>query len=226
MIKVTFVTIHPEFVKAYFDFGVFSSAIKKRLATIEVLNLRDFATDKHGSVDDTPYGGGDSMVMRPEPLKAALQTISSPYVLMPSAGGKPWTADLAKNTIAKNNHVVIICGRFAGIDQRFVDLYVDQEVSFGDFVISGGELPGLMMVDSCLRLIPGVLGNDQSALDDSFGDGMNGLLEYPIYTKPQVFEGVKVPEVLLSGNHQKIERWRKQQALEKTKRNRPDLLKD
>ncbi len=224
MKTISFITLHPGIVEAYTRFGVFRAAERLGLH-IKAIPLRNFAVDKHGSVDDTPFGGGDGMVLRPEPLSDAIKSVvGSKRVIYTSPSGRPWKQAIAEEfaTLPEEN-LVFIAGRFAGIDQRFVDRYVDDEFTLGDFVVSGGELPCLMIADSILRQVPGVLGNFQSAQDDSFSAGMRDLLEYPLYTKPHVFEGEAVPEVLLSGDHNRISTWRKERAQEKTKRLRPDL---
>ena len=224
MKTLTFITIHPAFIEAYCRFGVFRAAEKLGIQT-HAINLRNFAVDKHGSVDDTPFGGGDGMVLRPEPLAEAVKAIQgSKKVIYTSPSGKLWKQSMAEAYAQSEvDHLVFIAGRFAGVDQRFLDRYVDEEISLGDFVVSGGELPCLLMADSILRQVPGVLGNAQSAKEDSFSGALKGLLEYPLYTKPPIFEGAQVPDVLLSGDHQKILEWRRQQTLEKTRRLRPDL---
>jgi tRNA (guanine37-N1)-methyltransferase len=226
--KFNFVTIHPNFMASYSEFGVFSSALKNSLAQIKQINLRDYATDKHGTVDDSPYGGGDGMVMKPDILASAVQEIENRYVVFTGPSGKKFSQKDAKDLfdVAKSGkEITFVCGRFGGVDQRFMDQYVDVEYSLGDFVISGGELPSLMICDSILRFIPGVLGNSESYEQDSFSEAYEGGLEYPQYTKPREFEGIEVPEVLLSGNHKAIEDWRKDQSLSKTKSLRPDLFK-
>lgn len=221
-----FFTVHPLFIEAYAKFGVFKSAGRGGVE-ISAVNLRAHAVDKHGSVDDTPFGGGDGMVLRPEPLVSALQSFTRPRkVFVTSPSGRPWTQADAERFANSDEDLIFISGRFAGIDQRFLENYVDEDISLGDFVISGGELATLTLADSILRLIPGVLGNFQSAKEDSFSDEMKGLLEYPLYTKPLEFEGKKVPEVLLSGDHAKISAWRKAEAIKKTESLRPDLLKE
>jgi tRNA (guanine37-N1)-methyltransferase len=218
-----FLTVHPAFIESYAKFGVFRAA-ERAGVTIRPINLRSYAVDKHGSVDDYPFGGGDGMVLRPEPLSAAIQEFSGPKkVFITSPSGRPWTHADAVRYASSDEHLIFVSGRFAGVDQRFLDHYVDEDISLGDFVISGGELPSLTLADSILRLVPGVLGNIKSAKEDSFGEELSGLLEYPLYTKPLDFEGHTVPEVLLSGDHAKISTWRKDQALRKTERLRPDL---
>lgn len=225
--SVSFVTIHPCFIQAYFDFGIMASASHVG-CELQAINLRDYALDKRGSVDDHPYGGGDGMVMRPEPMKAALDKLPKNAIcIAPSPSGKIWTQEHCLEFAQKlrSQPLVFLCGRFAGLDQRILDSYVDYEFSAGDYVVSGGELPALLMADSILRQCPGVLGNAVSATCDSFGEGMGGLLEYPLYTRPRDFEGKLVPEVLCSGDRARIEAWRRLQSRQTTARLRPDLLK-
>lgn len=218
-------TIHPKIVDAYAQFGVLRAAKDKGLAEVRGIDLRDYAVDKHGSVDDSPYGGGDGMVMRPEPLANALDALGAPkpLVILTSPAGKPWTHAEAARLAALDRPLAFVCGRFAGVDQRFVDLYVDEEYSVGDVVLAGGELPALMMIDSLLRLVPGTLGHADSATNDSFAAGCGGGLEHPLYTRPAEFRGVKVPDVLLSGDHAKIAAWRAKEAERRTRARRPDL---
>lgn len=217
-------TIHPDFIEAYGRFGVIRSARDRKIADVRAIDLRDYAVDKHASVDAPPYGGGDGMVMRPEPLADAVKALSGePIVILTSPAGKPWTHADALRFARLEKPLVFVCGRFAGVDQRFVDRYVHEQFSCGDVVLSGGELPALMMVDAILRLIPGVLGHADSARLDSFGDDFGGGLEHPLYTRPPLFEGVGVPDVLLSGDHKKIEAWRRAEAEARTRALRPDL---
>ena len=231
MRKISFITIHPKIIEAYRQFGVVKSAETGSLAEISVIDLRDFAADKHGSVDAAPYGGGDGMVMRVDCLSSALEHVRTVFlegnkgkVLFTSPSGKLWDQTEAQKFAGSDEPVVFICGRFAGVDQRFIDAYVDAEYSIGDVVLAGGELPALMMAESILRLVPGVLGHERSAKDDSFGEGLDGLLEYPSYTRPPEWNGRKVPDVLMSGNHQAIKSWRRDESIKKTKKLRPDLL--
>ena len=225
MLKLAFISIHPEFINAYKSFGVFASAERQSLAKIDVFNLRNYAKDRHGSVDDRPYGGGDGMILRPDILAKSICTLpyEKPIVIFTSPCGKPFTQGDANRLLALNKPLALVCGRFGGCDQRFIDQYVDEEFSLGDFVISGGELPCLSIADSILRLIPGVLGHRESAAYDSFGTAMKNQLEGPQFTRPLEFEGQAVPEVLRSGNHKDIETWRRMQSSELTKRLRPDL---
>lgn len=228
---IAFVTIHPGFIESYREFGVVKSAESLGLADILPINLRDFAVDKYGSVDDAPYGGGDGMIMRPDCLGEALDFIrekklsgEKPIVIYTSPAGRPWNQSAAVRLANLRSPLVFICGRFGGVDQRFIDQCVDEQFSIGDVVLAGGELPALMMSESVLRLVPGVLGHQESAINDSFGPGMNGRLEYPSYTRPSDWCGHKVPDVLLSGNHEAIQKWRKNQSILITKNLRPDLI--
>lgn len=229
--NIDFVSVHPRFLESYSQFGVFKSAARNSLCSFSFVDLRQFAVDSHASVDASPYGGGDGMVLRPEPLRDAVNFIeperTQRIVVVTGPSGIPFKqtdADKLLEGMRCGRRLILVCGRFAGFDQRWLDRYVDAEFSFGDVVISGGELPSLMIADATLRLIPGVLGNQESAACDSFGCGVDGGLEYPLYTRPATFEGIAVPEVLLSGDHARIREWRKAQAFEKTKRLRPDLL--
>jgi tRNA (guanine37-N1)-methyltransferase len=231
MRRISIISIHPEFISSYSSFGVVRSAREQGLAQIKSVNLRDYSEGKYRRVDDVPFGGGESMVMLAEPLAKAVRSLTAEYgekplVILTSPAGKTWTHADAATLAASPRPVVIVCGRFAGVDQRFIDHYVDVEYSFGDFVVSGGELPALMLVDSVLRLIPGVLGDQKSATCDSFAAGFAGQLEHPVYTRPPVFEGMSVPDVLLSGHHGKIEAWRQEESLKRTRVRRPDLLKN
>jgi tRNA (guanine37-N1)-methyltransferase len=233
--RIAVITVHPAFVDSYGRFGVVRAARERGLAQVDAVALRDYAVDKHGSVDDTPYGGGDGMVMRPEPLRDAVMKLGAravaessgaddPLVILTTPAGKPWTHAEAARLAASARPLIFVCGRFAGVDQRFVDRYVHAQYSCGDVVLSGGELPALMMIDSVLRLVPGVLGHADSARLDSFAEGFDGQLEHPLYTRPPEFEGLKVPDVLLSGDHAAIERWRRDEARRRTAELRPDLI--
>lgn len=226
-VEAHIITIMPSFVEAYRQFGVVKAAEAAAQLTLEVSDLRDFAIDARGTVDDKPYGGGDGMVLRPEPLAASLRAIpQKPYVIYTSPKGRPFTTAAAERLAQLSQPLAFICGRFAGIDQRIEDGFVDEVFSLGDFVISGGELPVLMMVDAICRSLPGVLGSPASYSNDSLGQGMAGGLEYPLYTRPETFEGVSVPPELLSGDHQRIAAWRKKAATELTAKLRPDLIED
>lgn len=210
--------------------SLLGKASERGLAEFRLWQIRDFAKDKHRSVDDTPYGGGEGMLLRVDVLydawKAALPAKSADSItLLTSPQGRPLTQDMAKS-LAAYKKIVLVCGHYEGVDERFVELCVDQEVSIGDYVLTGGELPALVVVDAVTRLIPGVVGNQDSVARDTFELGHEGerLLKYPQYTRPREFNGLSVPEVLLGGNHSEIAEWRERQSRERTERKRPDLL--
>ncbi len=202
--------------------SIIGRAQEKELIEINTTNIRDFSENKHKKVDDTPYGGGAGMVMMPDVVYRAYQSIKSENakVIYMSPQGKRLDQKKVED-LSKESHLIILCGHYEGIDQRVIDKIVDEEISIGDYVLTGGEIPAMVLIDSVSRYVKGVLKED-SIKEESFS---NGLLEYPQYTRPEVFEGEKVPEVLLSGNHQNIDKWRKEKSLEITKLKRPDLLK-
>ena len=219
--KFDVLTLFPEMFDCL-NQSVIGRAVEKELIDINLVNIRDFSNNKHKKVDDTPYGGGSGMVMMPDVVYRAFQSVKSEKakVIYMSPQGK--TLDKKKvEDLAKQEHLIILCGHYEGIDQRVLDKIVDEEVSIGDYVLTGGEIPAMVLIDSVSRYIKGVL-NEDSIKEESFS---NGLLEYPQYTRPENFEGEKVPEILLSGNHQNIDKWRKEKSLEITKKKRPDLLK-
>lgn len=221
--KVDILTIFPDFFSSPLDSSILKRAKDCGKVKINVVNLRDFASDKHKSTDDTPFGGGAGMVLMVEPLYKALESVvekKDEKIIMTSAFGKKFSQDMAKN-FSTLKHLILICGHYKGVDERIKELFTMEEVSVGDYVLSGGEFASLVILDAVVRLIPGVLGNFDSAITDSFYEG---ILGYPQYTRPAEFMGLKVPEVLLSGNHEKIRLWRKKEALKKTFLNRPDLL--
>ena len=230
--KIDVLTIFPEFFTQVFDFGIIRRAKLAGIVEINVHDIRSFALDKHQMTDDRPFGGGDGMVMKPEPIFAAVENLlgtsergsfpSGTRVVMLSPQGKPLTQSIAKEFADDAKHIVFICGRYEGIDERVNDALVTDEISIGDYVLSGGEPAAIVLTDAIVRLLPEALGSETSAENDSFS---NGLLDCPHYTRPAEFRGMKVPEVLLNGNHAEIEKWRRQMALEKTRKNRPDLLK-
>lgn len=225
MLKTSFLTVHPAFVASYAQFGVLKGAKDAASLAIEVLNLRDFAVDKHGTIDSPPYGGGDGMVLRCEPLTAAVESLpEKPLLIVPDPSARPFTQVDATRFSKSERPLCFVCGRFSGIDQRFLDLHEHESFSLGDYVVSGGELPALMMLDAIARHLPGALGNAASARDDSFGEGLEGLLEYPLYTRPTTFRGLEVPPILLSGDHAAIAKWRRQKSHERTREKRPDLF--
>ena len=222
--RIDIITIFPEMFKSILNESILKRAQEKKKVVIRLHNLRDYTTDKHKKVDDRPFGGGPGMVMTPQPFFDALKKIKGKRkakVILMCPSGKTFTQKYAKN-LAKNKNLIILCGHYEGMDERVREKLVDENISIGDYVLTGGELPALVLVDCLVRLIPGVLGKEMSLWDESFE---NGLLEYPQYTRPANFRGIKVPNVLLSGNHRDIEEWRKQESMKKTKKYRPDLLK-
>lgn len=225
MITFSVITVHPSFVEHYSSFGVLKRAMDQGSMKLQGIDLRDYAVDARGSVDDRPYGGGDGMVMRCEPFSKAITALKPDRVIALSPAGKKWTQSEAERFAGKSDaHIAFACGRFAGIDQRFHDLYVDEEYSLGDFIVSGGELGALLLIDSIARLLPGATHHPMSPKEDSFSKELAFGLEYPVYTRPACFEGLSVPEVLASGDHKKIAHWRKKAALERTERLRPELI--
>jgi tRNA (guanine37-N1)-methyltransferase len=223
--KVDIVTIFPRMVEAGLAEGVVGRARERGLIDIAVRNLRDYTTDRHHVVDDVPFGGGPGMVMKPEPFFAALASIRElrggpEAVVLLSPAGEQFSQAMARQ-FAAMSHLVLLCGRYEGIDERVREGLATHEVSIGDYVLSGGEVPALAIVDAMARLVPGVVGDEQSVEGDSFA---RGLLDYPHYTRPAEFAGRKVPEVLLSGHHGEIRRWRREAALDRTIERRPDLL--
>jgi len=223
--KITIATIHPELIKTYCEFGPLATCLRKNLLELKVINLRDFAVDKHGTVDGKPFGGDDGMVLRPEPLAAAIESAGPAHVILTCPQGKTWKQSKAESFTTKYEHLFFICGRFSGVDQRIKDLYVDEEISCGDFILSGGELAALLITDSIGRLLPEALGNEKSSLNDSFSQSYEGMLEQPLYTKPRVFKGKEVPAVLLSGNHEKIRKWQEEERTKQTIKKRQDILR-
>lgn len=217
------ITIFPNIFKPIFNESILKRAQQKNKVKLLVHDLRQFTKDKHKKVDDRPFGGGPGMVMGPQPLFDAVKKVKGrrkSKVIFMCPTGKPLTQKYAKK-LAKEKNLVIICGHYEGIDERVRKEIVDESISIGDYVLTGGELPAMVLVDCLTRLIPGVLGKEESLADESFEQN---LLEYPQYTRPANFRGKKVPNVLLSGNHEAIKKWRYEQALKKTKKNRPDLL--
>ena len=224
--KIDAISIFPEFFDVL-EISLLGKAQESGLISFEAHNLRDFTHDRHKTVDDTPYGGGAGMLMKPEPWGEAFDQIigkDRPVVIFTSPAGKPFNQELA-GELSQREHLVFACGRYEGIDQRVVDyagtIAEVHEISIGDFVLNGGEVAAVAMIEAIARLIPGVIGNNESLAEESHNDG---LLEAPSYTKPQNWRGLEVPEMLLSGHHAEIEKWRKAQSLERTKQNRPDLL--
>jgi tRNA (guanine37-N1)-methyltransferase len=226
-LRFDIVTIFPNMVAAMLQDGILARAIERQVLDVAVHDLRDFTTDRHRVVDDTPFGGGPGMVLKPEPFFRALRQIRAAHgdpgaVVLPTPQGRRFTHDEAIY-FRDLRHVVVLCGRYEGIDERVREALATDEISIGDYVLSGGELPALVMLDAVARLVPGVVGDEQSVREDSFA---TRLLDHPHYTRPAEFEGRKAPEVLLSGHHGAIERWRRREALRRTLERRPDLLGD
>src|SRR5688572_22091702 len=229
--RIDVLTIFPEFFTQVFDFGIIRRARLAGIVEISVHDIREFAVDKHKMTDDRPFGGGDGMVMKPEPIFAAVEHLlgtsdrkaypSGTKVLMLSPQGKPLNQATTSELANRSDRLVLICGRYEGVDERVNETLVTDEISIGDYVLSGSEPAAVVVTDAIVRLLPEALGSETSAENDSFSDG---LLDCPHYTRPAEFRGMKVPDVLLNGNHAEIEKWRYEKALEKTKRNRPDLL--
>jgi tRNA (guanine37-N1)-methyltransferase len=214
-------TLFPEMFQGPLTESIIKRAIVAGLIQVHLHNIRDYTTDKHHVTDDTPFGGGGGMVMKPEPLLAAIETVreTSPVILM-SPQGRRFTQHVAQELV-QHDRLVLVCGRYEGIDERVYDLAITDEISIGDYVLTGGELPAMILVDAISRLIPGVLGAEHGAAQDSHA---TGLLEHPYYTRPAVFRGLEVPRVLQEGNHAKIEKWRRQESLRRTWQRRPDML--
>ncbi len=216
-------TIFPDFLNSPLDEGIIRRAIENKQIEVGVTNIRDFATDKHSMTDDRPFGGGEGMLMKPEPLCAATKAVnpqSTGRVVFLSPQGRPFTQQVATE-LSQLDHLVLICGRYEGVDQRFLDHHVDEEISIGDFILTGGELGAMVIIDAVTRLIPGVVGCADSISNDTFS---RGGLKYPQYTRPRSFEGDEVPDILLSGNHAAIEEWRWLQSMQRTQARRPDLF--
>src|ERR1700726_3053382 len=222
--KVDILTLFPEICRAPLSESMMKRAQENKIVDLRIHNLRDWTTDKHHVVDDAPFGGGQGMVMKPEPIFAAVEDLrnrESKIILM-SPAGRRFDQELAAE-LSREKHFIVICGHYEGIDQRVIEHLVDLEISIGDYVLTNGAIAAVVLVDAVVRLLPGVLGDEQSAADDSFSAG---LLEGPQYTRPAEFRGWKVPDILLSGNHGEIAKWRKEEAKRRTQENRPDLLRE
>ncbi|MFC1623772.1 tRNA (guanosine(37)-N1)-methyltransferase TrmD [Candidatus Omnitrophota bacterium] len=227
--RIDVLTIFPKMFDAVLNESIIKRAREKGLVRINIIDLRSFSKDKHRKVDDKPFGGGPGMVMSAEPFFEAIKHITKKKkakeketkVILLSPKGKTFDQRSALK-LAHYGHIILLCGHYEGIDERVRENLIDEEISIGDFVLTGGELPGMVIIDSVIRLLPGVLGNEDSPSDESFS---KNLLEYPQYTRPSDYKGMKVPEILLSGDHEKIENWRKSESLKITKKKRPDLIK-
>lgn len=226
MINIDIITAVPNLFGGFFTESVIGKAVKNNIATVNLINLRDYGTNKYQQIDDAPYGGGAGMVLMPEPLsnaiKDCLKEKKYDEIIFFLPEGERINQKMI-NQYSLSQNILIVCGHYKGIDQRIVDAYATKIISIGDFVITGGELAAALFVDAVIRVCPGAIGNEQSALEDSFQDG---LLSPPVYTRPEVFNDLKVPSELLSGNHKVIANWKMDQALEKTKKWRPDMLED
>ncbi|OCL27054.1 tRNA (guanosine(37)-N1)-methyltransferase TrmD [Orenia metallireducens] len=223
--KFEILTLFPEMFEGVLGSSILNKAQERDLINVDTINIRDYATDKHKQADDYPYGGGAGMVMKPEPIFRAIEDLSigeNVPVIFLTPQGKTFNQKMAKD-FAKKERLVLLCGHYEGVDQRVRDELVTHEVSIGDFVLTGGELPAMILVDAISRMVSGVLGSDESYIEDSF---YHGILDYPQYTRPQEFRGLEVPSILLSGNHAKIARWRRKEALKKTLVRRADLLEE
>lgn len=224
--RIDILTLFPEMCERVFSESIIGRSVAKGLIEINAHNIRDYASNKHHNVDDTPYGGGMGMLMMAQPIYDCYQAVceqanAKPYLIYMSPQGKVLTQEKVKE-LAKMDNIALLCGHYEGVDERVVEAIVDEEISIGDYVLTGGELPALVLTDSVARMLPGVLANDEAMEKESH---YNGLLEYPQYTKPAEWNGMKVPDVLLSGHHANIEKWRAEQSLKRTKERRPDLLK-
>lgn len=221
--QIDILTLFPEMFEGVFNESIIKRAINNELVKINIHNFRNYSKDPHQKVDDTPYGGGAGMVLMPEPLFDAVEDLKkeNSKVIIMTPSGVPYKQKMAYD-LSKEKHLIIICGHYEGFDERIMSL-ADMEISIGDYVLTGGEIPAMVIVDSIVRLIPGVI-NERSHIQDSFND--NYLLDYPTYTKPQNFRGMEVPEVLVSGDHKKIDEWRYNESVKRTKLKRPDLMGD
>ena len=221
--RIDIITLFPGMFRGPFDESIVARARTQGLVQINLVDLRDFTHDAHRTVDDKPYGGGPGMLMKPEPLCEAVESLrkEGSKVIFTSPQGEPFTQRIARE-LAREEHLIIVCGHYEGIDERALELLADREVSIGDYVLTSGNLPAMVMTDAVVRLLPGALGSSQSEIEESFSEA---LLEYPQYTRPAEFRGLKVPEVLLSGDHGAIAKWRCKKAEERTGLRRPDLLR-
>jgi len=224
MIRFDILTLFPKLCQGVFTESILKKAQENRLIQVRCLNIRDWATDKHHVTDEPPYGGGPGMVLKPEPIFAAVESIRTErsHVILMTPGGRQFTQEVALE-LCRKEHLIFVCGHYEGIDHRVTEHLVNDELSIGDYVLTNGAIAAAVVVDAVARLIPGVLGDGDSASDESFS---SGTLEYPQYTRPHEFRGWNVPEILLSGNHRSIREWRENQARQKTQERRPDLLKD
>lgn len=222
--RIDVLTLFPEFFDAFKEWSIIGRALKNGIFSFNAVNIRDFSEDKHRRVDDYPFGGGPGMIMKPEPIYNAISSVKSnkSIVIYLSPQGKIFNQNLAKK-LSKEEHLILLCGHYEGIDNRIIENHIDMEISIGDYVLTGGEIPAMVLMDSIVRLLPGALTSEESYVDESH---YNGLLEHPQYTRPRDFNGLTVPDILLSGNHEKIDKWRKYESLKNTLTKRPDLLEN
>lgn len=223
--RIDILTLFPEMCRSVYSESIIGRSVAKGLLEIEAHNIRDYTADRHKNVDDTPYGGGMGMILQAQPIYDCFQSLcetlgTRPHLIYLSPQGKVLTQERVKE-LAQMPNLALLCGHYEGVDERVLEAIVDEEISIGDYVLTGGELPALVLTDAVARMIPGVLANEEAMENESH---YNGLLEYPQYTKPAVWNGMAVPEVLLSGHHANIEKWRREQSLNRTKKRRPDLL--
>ena len=222
--KIDILTLFPEFFSDLSSWSIIGRAVEKDILTLGLINIRDFSKNKHKKVDDYPFGGGPGMVMAPEPIYCAIESVKAQKsrIIYLSPQGKKLNQELI-NELSKEEHIILLCGHYEGVDNRVIENYIHEEISIGDYVLTGGEIPAMVIVDSVTRLLPDVLKGEESYQDESH---YNGLLEHPQYTRPRVFKELGVPSVLLSGNHSNIEKWRRYQSLKATLIKRPDLLEN
>lgn len=220
--KIDVLTLFPEFVSSLENWSIIGRAVDERILDMDYINIRDYSRNKHKKVDDYPYGGGPGMIMTPEPIIEAITSVKkkNSRVIYLSPQGKKLNQDII-NRLSNEKHLILICGHYEGIDNRVIENYIHEEISIGDYVLTGGEIPAMVLIDAVVRLLPGVLSGEESYLEESH---YNGLLEYPQYTRPYEFKGLKVPDILLSGNHEEIKKWRYFESLKSTYMKRPDLL--
>jgi len=220
--KIDVLTLFPEFFNSLSNYSIIGRAVNQNLIDLNYINIRDFSTNKHKKVDDYPFGGGPGMIMKPEPIYDAIMSVrtSNSKVIYLSPQGVPLNQNIA-NKLSNDNHLILLCGHYEGIDNRIIENYVDLEISIGDYVLTGGEIPAMVLIDVITRLLPNVLSSNESYIDESHFDG---LLEYPQYTRPREFKGLEVPDILLSGDHKKVAQWRRKQSILVTSKKRPDLL--
>jgi tRNA (guanine37-N1)-methyltransferase len=221
-LRIDVVTIFPGILKGFLDESILKRAVQKGLASIHAVDLRRFTKDRHQTTDDRPFGGGPGMLMKPEPLFEAVESVRTPVskVILMTPQGRRFEQAMAAS-LAQESHLIFVCGHYEGVDERVRTHLVTDEISIGDYVLTNGVLPAAVVIDAVVRLVPGVLGNDSATKEESFADG---LLEYPQYTRPKEFRGLTVPEILVSGDHEEIARWRREQAQCRTREKRPDLL--